>query len=115
MLRWLRWCIFFLFFEKLLSQTPQGGKTISATDSDWMVIYVNESSLPVPNIGKGVFARMDIESGELICEYRGPVIEEEHTPVSSMPTIIPLPSYVGFFIKKEAAYFIIVDGKKKGN
>lgn len=41
-------------------------------DSDNLFLYVNQSSLPDESAGLGVFAKVDIPAGEILCEYRGP-------------------------------------------
>jgi hypothetical protein len=42
-------------------------------DSDYLYLQVKASSLPVLKAGKGVFAKVNISRGSIICEYRGAV------------------------------------------
>ncbi len=49
-------------------------EVIYAVDSDYLALYQKQSSLPI-DIGYGVFAKVDIPAGEIICEYRGPTID----------------------------------------
>ncbi|CAM9831269.1 unnamed protein product [Ectocarpus fasciculatus] len=42
-------------------------------DSDYLHLDIRPTTLPFP-VGDGVFAKFDIPSGEILCEYRGPVI-----------------------------------------
>lgn len=53
-----------------------GGESspIYATESDFLFLYMNASSLPGVE-GYGVFAKYDIPPDEIICEYRGSAIE----------------------------------------
>ena len=50
---------------------------INAVDSDYFLIVNGPSTLPVNNIGSGVFAKVNIPNGGIICEYRGPIIAEK--------------------------------------
>jgi hypothetical protein len=68
---------------------------IPAMDSDYLFLDVKPSLLPFSEIGNGVFAMNDIPAGEILCEYRGPIIDDE----------IPFPS--------NKMYNIFHDGKKK--
>lgn len=43
-------------------------------DSDYLFLYQAKSTIP-DDVGFGVFAKMDIPPGEVICELRGPAIE----------------------------------------
>ena len=65
-------------FSSMITQS--GDEGVSAVDSDFFLIYNKDSTLPVENIGNGVFAKRDIKKDSLICEYRGPIIEskDEH-------------------------------------
>jgi hypothetical protein len=47
---------------------------IEGVDSDYYFLEMRPSSLPGVQ-GNGVFAKADIPSGEIICEYRGPIIK----------------------------------------
>ena len=47
---------------------------LPATDSDYLYLYMTKSSIPI-DVGLGVFAKVDIPAGEIICEYRGPMID----------------------------------------
>ena len=55
------------------------GDLIPALDSDYLYLYTAPSTLPIPNIGVGVFARYNIPPNTILCEYRGPVIAAEIT------------------------------------
>ena len=47
-------------------------------DSDYLFLYVKQSTLPIENAGLGVFAKVDIPAGEIICEYRGLIYKKEN-------------------------------------
>ena len=47
-------------------------------DSDYLFLYVKQSTLPIENAGLGVFAKVDIPAGEIICEFRGLIYKNEH-------------------------------------
>lgn len=49
---------------------------IEAIDSDYLVLYTQKTTLPIPG-GLGVFVKQDIPSGEILCEYRGHVIPRD--------------------------------------
>ena len=46
----------------------------NAVDSDYFMLYQTNSSLPIKNVGSGVFAKYDIPAQSIICEYRGPIV-----------------------------------------
>lgn len=46
---------------------------VEVADSDYLYLQVKASSLPVLKAGKGVFAKVNISVGSIICEYRGAV------------------------------------------
>lgn len=52
-----------------------------AIDSDFLVLYTAPSTIKLPDdnfvVGDGVFARVDILKDEIICEYRGPIVDME--------------------------------------
>ena len=60
-----------------LDVNNDGNDDIAAVDSDYLMLYRAASTLPVLNIGYGVFAKSDISKDSLICEYRGPVIAQK--------------------------------------
>lgn len=52
----------------------QTDNVIQATDSDYFFLYQMKSSIPL-DIGAGVYSKIDILPNEIICEYRGPIID----------------------------------------
>jgi hypothetical protein len=72
-----------------------GYEYIPALDSDFLFLEVKPSLLPVPGIGDGVFATSDIPAGEIICEFRGPIVDDD------------------IAIDSNKGYNIVHDGKKK--
>jgi len=46
---------------------------VKVSDSNYLYLVVNASSLTVLKAGKGVFAKVNISKGSIICEYRGAV------------------------------------------
>jgi SET domain-containing protein len=54
---------------------------ITYIHSDNLYIEKRTSLLPIKNAGIGVFAKMNISNGTIICEYRGPIISEEYFPM----------------------------------
>jgi len=48
----------------------QQDSTIAAVDSDYWLLYVNKSTIPVEGAGRGVFARKLIPKHSILCEYR---------------------------------------------
>lgn len=72
-----------------------GYNYIPAVDSDYLFLEVKPSLLPVPDVGVGVFAKSDIPAGEIICEFRGPTVDDDIAIVSNK------------------GYNIVHDGKKK--
>lgn len=69
------------FRQKFLSEELQSNEDISKylieKDSDNIDLYVEKSTLPNPSIGLGLFAKREFEEGELLGEYRGPIIKVE--------------------------------------
>jgi hypothetical protein len=47
---------------------------VDAIESDYLLLYKAESSLPIEGIGHGVFAKSTIPANSIICEIRGPII-----------------------------------------
>lgn len=47
---------------------------IGAVDSDYLLLFKNDSTLPALHAGQGVFAKHHIPANSVLCEYRGPVI-----------------------------------------
>ena len=73
------WCIVHCNGEVIEAVIPTQGSeiaehTITAIDSDFLFLEIRQSSLPIDNIGLGVFAKTDIAANEILCEYRGAVI-----------------------------------------
>lgn len=48
--------------------------TFYAIDSDYLLLEERPSL--VPGAGQGVFAKFNMKAGDMICEYRGPVIKK---------------------------------------
>ena len=61
--------------DKVLIRTKLKNITIPAIDSDYFILSIKNSTLPINNIGLGVFAKANIFEGQVICEYRGPIID----------------------------------------
>ena len=59
----------------ILTSIPEAHpqEVINAMDSDYLFLDIRPTTLPFP-VGNGVFAKFDIAAGEILCEYRGPVI-----------------------------------------
>ena len=55
-----------------------GEKVIETIHSDFLLIYVNKST--IENGGNGVFAKILIPNNSIICEYRGPVVKNSDQP-----------------------------------
>jgi hypothetical protein len=53
------------------------GGNIGAVESDFLLLFKNNSTLPVTDIGQGVFAKHSIPAKSVICEYRGPIVAAE--------------------------------------
>lgn len=60
--------------DKVLIKSNIKNITIPAIDSDYFILSIKNSTLPVNNIGLGVFSKANILEGQVICEYRGPII-----------------------------------------
>lgn len=50
---------------------------IPAVDSDFLFMRIAKSTLPFEGAGVGVFAKVDIPAGEILCEYRGATIPND--------------------------------------
>jgi hypothetical protein len=57
---------------------PVREAAVNGVDSDLLMLYIDQTSLPYVSIGKGVFAKYDIPEDEILCEYRGMVIGHEY-------------------------------------
>jgi hypothetical protein len=64
------------------SELPAEVPGLLVHDSDYSFLYMAPSTLPVPGIGTGVFAKLDIPEGETICEYRGQIGDHSFDPSS---------------------------------
>ena len=53
------------------------GVSITAIDSDFWLLEIAKSTIPIENIGQGVFAKAKIPKDSIICEYRGPIFDDE--------------------------------------
>ena len=51
--------------------------TIDAIDSDYWLLYIDKSTIPVDGAGNGVFARKPIPQHSILCEYRGPILDNK--------------------------------------
>ena len=70
----------FLILHILCSFSSTPG-TIDGWDSDYLFLSVQQSTLPIHTAGEGVFAKLDLEANDIICEYRGVAIDpvfEQH-------------------------------------
>jgi hypothetical protein len=67
---WARIC-FGLF---LIGAPLSSSYGIAAVDSDFLFLYVAPTSLPYAGGGVGVFAKVAIPKGEILCEHRGAVL-----------------------------------------
>jgi hypothetical protein len=76
------WANVDVVIEPQSGESPAGAPGLIASDSDFFFLYMAQSTLPVPGIGTGVFAKLDIPAGELICEYRGQIGEPSFDPYS---------------------------------
>eukprot|EP01041_Mallomonas_annulata_P005251 gene5251-10505_t len=52
-------------------------QTVSAVDSDYLSIEKRPSQLPISTAGDGVYAKVLLLKGSIICEYRGPIIADK--------------------------------------
>lgn len=57
------------------SSTSSNDPELFGFDTDYLALYTAPTSLPVKEIGLGVFAKFDIPRGEILCEYRGIAID----------------------------------------
>jgi len=55
-----------------------GTELVRGMQSDYFRVYTQPSSISGIS-GVGVFARMPIQQGSIICEYRGPIVLSEHS------------------------------------
>jgi hypothetical protein len=53
------------------------GVSITAIDSDFWLLEIAKSTIPIESVGQGVFAKAKIPKDSIICEYRGPIIDDE--------------------------------------
>ena len=53
------------------------GVSITAIDSDYWLLEIAKSTIPIDSVGQGVFAKSTIPKDSIICEYRGPIIDDE--------------------------------------
>lgn len=49
---------------------------ITAIDSDYLYLYSAPSTLPLEGVGMGIFALYNIPAKTILCEHRGPIIQE---------------------------------------
>ena len=79
-------------------------KGIPAVDSDFLFMRIAKSTLPFEGAGVGVFAKVDILAGEILCEYRG----------ATIPNDIPFESNYIYSSKKATGegFHIVPDMKK---
>ena len=72
--------ICFAQYSRLILAQEQGASIqpefIQAIDSDYLFLDVRPSTLPIDEVGLGVFSKFDIPVNEILCEYRGPIIPE---------------------------------------
>lgn len=70
-------CVFATYLQPVLFALAQeeAGEEVQAIDSDYLTLYTSKSTIPIDHVGNGVFASVDIPAGEILCEYRGPIIE----------------------------------------
>lgn len=62
-------------FGLLLTVVPlSSSKGIAALDSEFLFLDVAPTSLPYEGGGMGVFAKVSIPAGEILCEHRGAVL-----------------------------------------
>ena len=66
--------------EKSDFKRHEEGQSIAACDSDYLLLFRKQSTLPIENSGEGVFAKADIPANTIICEYRGPLINSKDSP-----------------------------------
>lgn len=57
------------------SSVVAAGEYVHALDSDFLLLYIDDTSLPHSSIGRGVFAKYDIAANEIVCEYRGALVD----------------------------------------
>jgi hypothetical protein len=69
-----------------------GADLIVQENSDYLFLYTDMSTLPFLESQWGVFARMDIPQGEIICEHRGKVVREGY--VDQNPGLEPFTTYL---------------------
>jgi len=53
------------------------GEELAAVESDFIALFIENTSLPHASIGKGVFAKVDLPADEIVCEYRGMAVKHE--------------------------------------
>jgi hypothetical protein len=57
------------------ADTSNGSGLINGVDSDFYFLEMRPTSLPGVQ-GYGVFTKAEVPSGEILCEYRGPIIQD---------------------------------------
>ena len=72
--RFLYFLVFIQCYGWLLPDNDEINGIIGFSDSDSFLLKTGSSSLPIENIGEGVFTKQIITQGGIICEYRGPMI-----------------------------------------
>lgn len=63
------------------------GNVLGYFESDFLSLYIATSSLPVPGIGHGVFAKYNVPKDSYLCEYSGYVYPQ----TDFIPDVISLP------------------------
>lgn len=61
--------------ESAVSINQEDYYGVKAIDSDYLNLYIGPTSLPIPG-HVGVFAKNPIKQGDVVCEYRGPVVKK---------------------------------------
>jgi hypothetical protein len=69
--------VLLVFCACLVKYLQSTGELIPAVESDFLFMEIKETTLPVQSAGLGVFAKVTIPSGEILCEYRGAIISKE--------------------------------------
>ena len=59
--------------EESIGSVREDG-AIVAVDSDFVFMEIKPSTLPVEGAGLGVFAKSDLLSNQILCEYRGAIV-----------------------------------------
>jgi hypothetical protein len=96
----------FNIYGCLLDISDDNGNDVSdmgIIHSDFLNLFVATSLLPVPSVGKGVFARSDIPAGSLLAICRGPVTWNTNVASSNRDS-----HYISF--EDQTFYFRFADG-----